>query len=75
MAGGRAGADQVDPGRPKKIQTFPTGREEKRRVLMDAVETVRETLLADAAKLEDIATLPQKSVDALYDSGLLRPSD
>ncbi len=75
MGGGRAGADQVDPGRPKKIQTFPTGCEEKRRVLLDAVEAVRETLLVDAAKSEEIATLPQKPVDALYDSGLLRPSD
>ena len=54
------------------IQTFPTGREEKRRVLLDAVEAVRETLLADAAESEEIATLPQTSVDALYDSGLFR---
>ena len=39
---------------------------------MDAVESVRDTLEAGAQEGEDTATLPQASVDALYDSGLLR---
>ena len=41
-------------------------------MLLDAVESVRPTLEAGTAESEEIATLPVKSVDALYDSGLLR---
>ena len=52
--------------------SFPTDTAEKRRVLMDAVDSVRPTLEAGAAESEEIATLSQTSVDALYDSGLLR---
>ncbi len=52
--------------------TFPTERTEKRRVLMDAVESVRATLEAGTAESEEIGTLPAASVAALYDSGLLR---
>ena len=48
----------------------PTQRDEKRRALLDAVESVRETLEAGAEEPEEIATLPQASVDALDDSGL-----
>ena len=54
------------------LLSFPTDTAEKRRVLMDAVESVRLTLEAGAAESEEIATLSQTSVDALYDSGLLR---
>ena len=52
------------------IQSFPTDHEEKRQVLMDAVESVRDTLIANAEEAESISTLPQASVDALHDSGL-----
>ena len=54
------------------LLSFPTDTAEKRRVLMDAVESVRPTLEAGAAESEETATLSQTSVDALYDSGLLR---
>ena len=52
------------------IQTFPTNREEKRRALLDAVEDVREVLTAGAEQAEEMTTLPQASVDALYETGL-----
>ena len=39
---------------------------------MDAIESVRPTLEANAQAAEESATLPQASVNALYDSGLLR---
>ena len=39
---------------------------------MDAVDDVRDTLQAGAEEGEQTCTLPQASVDALYDSGLLR---
>ncbi len=54
------------------LKTFPTDRDEKHRVLMDAVESVRGTLEAGTEESEETATLPQASVDALYDSGLFR---
>ena len=54
------------------MRGFPTDREEKLRVLMDAVESVRDVLEAGAQEAEESATLPQASVDALYDSGLFR---
>ena len=54
------------------MKAFPVDREEKRRVLMDAVDSVRAVLEAGAQEGEETATLPQASVDALYDSGLLR---
>lgn len=52
--------------------SFPTEPSAKRRVLMDAVDSVRATLEAGTAESEETATLPRASVDALYDSGLLR---
>ena len=55
-----------------ELNTFPSEREAKRRALMDAVESVRDTLEAGAEEGEETGTLPQASVDALYDSGLLR---
>ena len=54
------------------VKGFPTDRSEKRRVLMDAVESVRATLEAGAAESEETATLAPASVDALYESGLFR---
>ena len=50
---------------------FPPGREEKRQVLLHAVAEVREVLEAGADQSEREGTLPQDSVDALYQSGLL----
>ena len=55
-----------------ELKPFPTDREAKRRVLMDAVENVRDVLEAGAEEGEATGTLPQSSVDALYESGLLR---
>ena len=54
------------------LNPFPAEREAKRRVLMDAVDNVRDILEAGAEEGEETGTLPQASVDALYDSGLLR---
>jgi indole-3-acetate monooxygenase len=51
-------------------QTFPTGREEKRQVLLAAVECVRHTLVAGADEAEASATLPPTTVQALDDAGL-----
>ena len=54
------------------MKGFPTDREEKRHVLMQAVEEVRPVLEAAAAEGEETGTLPRASADALYDSGLFR---
>ena len=54
------------------MQAFPHDRKEKHRVLMDAVESVRDTLEANAEESERIGTLALASVEALYESGLLR---
>jgi len=51
-------------------QHFPTGREEKRKVLLAAVEGVRDTLVAGADEAEANATLPPATVQALDDAGL-----
>ena len=53
------------------IATFPTQREEKRLALLEAVESIREILQAGSDEAERIGTLPQASVKALYDTGLL----
>ena len=53
------------------LWNFPAGRKEKRQVLLNAVEDVREVLEAGADQAEEDGTLPQESVDALYESGLL----
>ena len=52
------------------LWNFPPGREEKRQVLLNAVAEVREVLEAGADQSEEEGTLPQDSVDALYESGL-----
>src|SRR5215468_1602549 len=49
---------------------FPMGREEKRQVLLAAVERVQDTLLARADEAEANATLPLATVQALDDAGL-----
>jgi len=53
------------------IPVFPTEREAKRQVLLEAVDEVRDVLAAGADEAEDLATLPKPTVEALYESGLL----
>ena len=45
-------------------------RQENRRTLLDAAESIRETIIAGAEQAEADMTIPPASVDALYDSGL-----
>ncbi|MCH7735933.1 MAG: hypothetical protein IH872_00875 [Chloroflexi bacterium] len=52
------------------IATFPEQREAKRRALLDAVEGLRGVFLAGADDAEEAGTLPQATVDAIYESGL-----
>src|SRR5215468_10543283 len=52
-------------------QQFPAEREEKRRALLDAVNSVRDILAANADEAEALRTLPEASVTALRESGLL----
>ena len=49
---------------------FPAERAEKRRFLLEAVASVRDTLAAYAEEGETLRTLPPASVAALTDSGL-----
>jgi len=51
-------------------RTYPTEREAKRRVLLDAVDEVREAAIAGADEAERIGRLPTAVVQALDDSGL-----
>ena len=51
-------------------QQFPTEREEKRRALLHAVDSVRDILAAGADEAEAHRTLPEASVVALRESGL-----
>jgi alkylation response protein AidB-like acyl-CoA dehydrogenase len=53
------------------IQGFPIERSEKRKVLLGAVESVREVLAACADEAETFRTLPTATVEALKTSGLL----
>ncbi|MCH7714326.1 MAG: hypothetical protein IIC99_11965 [Chloroflexi bacterium] len=52
------------------IATFPEQREAKRLALLDAVEGLRDVFLAGSDEAEATGTLPQATVDAIYDSGL-----
>ena len=52
------------------MKAFSIERNEKLRVLMDAVARVRPALEAGAREAEETATLPRASVDALDESGL-----
>ena len=51
-------------------QKFPIERAEKRKALLQAVDSVRDILAAGADEAESIRTLPQSSVNALRESGL-----
>ena len=51
------------------IGTFPEQREAKRQALLDAVESLRGFFLAGSDEGEAAGTLPQSTVDAIYDSG------
>ena len=53
-------------------QIFPRERAEKRKALLEAVEVVRDTLESHAEESESQGTLARESVDALYQTGLLR---
>ena len=50
--------------------TFPKEREAKRQALLDAVESLREVFEAGADEAEATGTLPQNTVDAIYESEL-----
>ena len=52
------------------IATFPDQREAKRQALLDAVESLRNVFLDGADEAETTGTLPQSTVDAIYDRGL-----
>lgn len=52
------------------LPKFPSDPGEKRQFLLDAVESVRSIVQACAQEAEDIGTLPQAAVDAIYDAGL-----
>src|SRR6266446_2677489 len=52
-------------------QRFPVEREKKRKVLLEAVESVREVLAAHADAPQPLGTLPTVTVEALKTSGLL----
>ncbi|MDA0265108.1 MAG: hypothetical protein O3A93_13715 [Chloroflexi bacterium] len=52
------------------IATFPEQREAKRQALLDAVENLRGVFLAGSDEAEATGTLPQSTVDAIYESGL-----
>ena len=56
-------------GRQELIATFPEQREAKRRALLDAVESLRDVFLEGSDEAETMGTLPQATVDAIYDSG------
>ena len=49
---------------------FPTDRQEKRQALLDAVESVRETVSACVDESERLGTLAPAAVEAMRDSGL-----
>ena len=52
------------------IAAFPAQREAKRQALLHAVESLRDIFLAGADEAEATGTLPQATVDAIYESGL-----
>ena len=52
------------------LKVYPVRQEEKLEALLATVEEVRPVLEAHAEEGEVIGTLPQASVDALYDAGL-----
>ena len=52
------------------VAVFPEQREAKRQALLDAVESLRGVFLDGADEAEAMGTLPQATVDAIYESGL-----
>ncbi len=52
------------------VAVFPEQREAKRQALLDAVESLRDVFLDGADEAEATGTLPQATVDAIYESGL-----
>jgi indole-3-acetate monooxygenase len=53
-----------------QTRSYPADREAKRRVLLDAVDEVREAAIAGADEAEQLGKLPAATVKALDDSGL-----
>ena len=53
------------------VRAFPRGVAEKRQHFMERLEAVRACLEAGAEAAEELATLPQATVDLLYEEGLL----
>lgn len=51
--------------------TFPIDQDKKRKALLNAVEEVRDICVAGAEEAEINGTLPEATVDALEQSGLL----
>jgi indole-3-acetate monooxygenase len=52
--------------------TFPEDRLAKRKMLLDAVARIADTLRASGAKSEELGTLAPEAVNALRDAGLFR---
>jgi alkylation response protein AidB-like acyl-CoA dehydrogenase len=52
------------------LPKFPSDPAEKRQFLLDAVESVRDVVQAEAQESEDIGTLSKDAVNAIYDAGL-----
>ena len=53
------------------VATFPEEREAKRQALLDAVESLRGVILAGSDEAEETGTLPQTTVDAIHEAGLV----
>ena len=54
------------------IKAFPKDRLEKRKVLLDGVERIAETLRASGPKSEELGTLAPEAVTALRENGMFR---
>jgi alkylation response protein AidB-like acyl-CoA dehydrogenase len=54
------------------IDTFPKDQASKRKMLLDAVTAISETLRASGPKSEELGTLAPEAVAALRDSGMFR---
>jgi alkylation response protein AidB-like acyl-CoA dehydrogenase len=54
------------------IKTFPEERQAKRKLLLDGVDSIAETLRASGPKSEELGTLAPEAVNALRDAGMFR---
>ena len=54
------------------IKAFPKDRLEKRKMLLDGVERIAETLRASGPKSEELGTLAPEAVTALRENGMFR---